>query len=223
VLPVTPLPPPPAQIPAALLGHRADVVAARWRVESDLRGIDAAKAGFYPNINLSAFIGFDAIGLSNWLTAGSRTLGLAPAISLPIFDAGRLRAQLKGRTAETDEAIEQYNAGVLAALREVADALSSWRAVDLQLGEQRAVTRALDSASALALQRYQAGLSNYLTVLTAQSAALEQQRTLLDLQARAYSSEVALIQSLGGGYAAPATTYSLTDNTITAQPAGEKP
>ncbi len=223
VLPATPLPSPPAQIPAALLGHRADVVAARWRVESDLRGIDAAKAGFYPNINLSAFIGFDAIGLSNWLTAGSRTLGLAPAISLPIFDAGRLRAQLKGRTAETDEAIEQYNAGVLAALREVADALSSWRAVDLQLGQQRAVTRALDSASALALQRYQAGLSNYLTVLTAQSAALEQQRTLLDLQARAYSSEVALIQSLGGGYAAPATTYSLTDNTITAQPAGEKP
>jgi NodT family efflux transporter outer membrane factor (OMF) lipoprotein len=221
-LPRTPLPQPPTQISAELLGHRADVAAARWRVESDLRGIDAAKAGFYPNINLSAFIGFDAIGLSNWLTAGSRTLGLAPAISLPIFDAGRLRAQLKGRTAQTDEAIEQYNTRVLAALREVADALSSWRALQLQLGEQRAVTRALDSASALALQRYQAGLSNYLTVLTAQSAALEQQRTLLDLQVRAYSLNVALIQSLGGGYTAPATTSSLTHSTITAQPAGEK-
>ena len=222
-LPITPLPSPPAQMPAELLGHRADVVAARWRVESDLRGIDAAKAGFYPNINLSAFIGFDAIGLSNWLTAGSRTLGLAPAISLPIFDAGRLRAQLKGRTAETDEAIEQYNASVLAALREVADALSSWRSLQAQLGEQSVVSSALDSASGLALQRYQAGLSNYLTVLAAQSAALEQQRTMLDLQARAYSLNVALIQSLGGGYAAPATTYSLTRSTITAQPAGEKP
>jgi outer membrane protein TolC len=175
-----------------------------------LQGITAAKAAFYPNINLSAFIGFDAIGLSNWLTAGSRTLGLAPAISLPIFDAGRLRAQLKGRTAQTDEAIEQYNTSVLDALREVADALSSWRALQAQLGEQNAVSGALDSASTLALHRYQAGLTNYLTVLTAQSAALEQQRTLLDLQARAYTLNVALIRALGGGYTAPATTYSLT-------------
>lgn len=222
-LPAMPLPQPPTQIPAELLGHRADVVAARWRVESDLQGITAAKAGFYPNINLSAFIGFDAIGLSNWLTAGSRTLGLAPAISLPIFDAGRLRAQLKGRSAQADAAIEQYNTSVLAALREVVDALSSWRSLQAQLGEQSAVSSALDSASGLALQRYQAGLTNYLTVLTAQSAALEQQRTLLDLQARAYSLNVALIESLGGGYVAPATTYSLTRATLAAQPAGENP
>ena len=222
-LPATPLPQPPAHIPAELLGHRADVVAARWRVESDLQGITAAKAAFYPNINLSAFIGFDAIGLSNWLTAGSRTLGLAPAISLPIFDAGRLRAQLKGRTAQTDEAIEQYNTSVLDALREVADALSSWRALQAQLGEQNAVSGALDSASTLALQRYQAGLTNYLTVLTAQSAALEQQRTLLDLQARAYTLNVALIRALGGGYTAPATTYFLIRTATVAQPAGEKP
>jgi outer membrane protein TolC len=132
----------------------------------------------------------------------------------------RLGAQLKGRTAQTDEAIEQYNTSVLDALREVADALSSWRALQAQLGEQNAVSGALDSASTLALQRYQAGLTNYLTVLTAQSAALEQ---LLDLQARAYTLNVALIRALGGGYIAPATTYSLTRTATAAQPAGEKP
>jgi Outer membrane protein len=146
----------PERIPADLLGHRADVVAARWRVESELQGVREARADFYPNINLSAFAGFEAIGLAQWLQADSRTVGAGPAISLPIFDAGRLRGKLQGRTARADTAIESYNATVLNALREVADQLSSWKMLQTQLQEQMAAMAQVDAAYELALARYRA-------------------------------------------------------------------
>jgi NodT family efflux transporter outer membrane factor (OMF) lipoprotein len=200
-LPPRALPALPTQLPAELLGHRADVVAARWRVESATRDVAAIKTTFYPDINLAAFVGFEAIGLSHWLTAGSNEYGVKPAISLPLFDAGRLRAQLAQHTAQLDLAIDSYNARVLAALREVADQLSSWRALQTGLQQQQTVQHALDAAAALAQTRYQAGLDNYLAVLVAQAAALQQQRNLIDLQAQTCSAEVALIRALGGGYA----------------------
>jgi NodT family efflux transporter outer membrane factor (OMF) lipoprotein len=193
-------PAPPDQLPAELLGHRADVVAARWRVEAATRDVAATRTTFYPDINLAAFVGFEAIGLSHWLSAGSNIYGVKPAISLPLFDAGRLRAQLEQHTVQRDLAIEQYNARVLAALREVADQLASWRAVQTQIAQQAAVQRALDSAAALAQQRYRAGLDNYLGVLVAQGAALQQQRKQIDLQALAWRDDVALNRALGGGY-----------------------
>jgi NodT family efflux transporter outer membrane factor (OMF) lipoprotein len=191
---------PPDELPADLLGHRADVVAARWRVERATENVRVAKTAFYPDINLSAFVGFDAIGLSHWLSAGSAVYGVRPAISLPLFDGGHLRAQLRQKTAEVDIAVEQYNARVLGALREVADALSSWRAVQVQIDQQSAVQLALDSASALAQQRYAAGLDNYLSVLVSEAAARQQQRTLLDLHAQLVSRDLALVRTLGGGY-----------------------
>ena len=122
----------PDRLPAELLGHRADVVAARWRVESALQGVQEARADFYPNLNLSAFAGFESLTLSQWLKADSRSLGVGPAISLPIFDAGRLRAELKGRASQADAAIETYNQTVLNSLREVADGLASWNALQSQ-------------------------------------------------------------------------------------------
>lgn len=92
---VTPLALPPA-LPADLLGHRADVAAARWRVESSLHSLESTRTLFYPNINLRAFAGFSAIGLENWIDAGSRRPGMSIAISLPLFDAGRLRNLYRG-------------------------------------------------------------------------------------------------------------------------------
>jgi NodT family efflux transporter outer membrane factor (OMF) lipoprotein len=191
----------PDQLPAQLLGHRADVVAARWRVESELQGIKGARADFYPNLNLSAFAGLESIGLSQLLRSDSRTLGTGPALSLPVFDAGRLRAQLKGRTAQADAAIDSYNGAVLNALREVADNLASGRALQVQLAAQQVVTEQLSGASTLARQRYQAGLSNNFAVLLAEDALLLQQGALIDIQARSADAEVGLMQALGGGYA----------------------
>lgn len=207
----------PDHIPAELLGHRADVVAARWRVESQLQSAHEAQAAFYPNINLSAFVGFEAIGLSQWLRADSRTLGIGPAISLPIFDAGRLRAQLRGRDAQADGAIENYNQTVLNALREVADNLSAWQGLQTQLQQQMGAMKELTSAYQLAQQRYQGGLSNYMAVLVAGNALLQQHSKLLDLQAQAFAANVGLMQALGGGYVPTENDKQLSKNTVIEQ------
>ncbi|MEO6976149.1 MAG: efflux transporter outer membrane subunit [Gallionella sp.] len=195
----------PDRLPADLLGHRADVVAARWRVESALQGVNEARADFYPNLNLTAFAGFESLTLSQWLKPDSRSFGAGPAISLPIFDAGRLRARLKGRSSEADAAIETYNQAVLNSLREVADRLASWNALQTQLQEQKNAITELAGSYDMENARYHAGLSNYISVLAAQNAMLQQRRTLVDLQARASDNFAGLMLALGGGYAAPAS------------------
>jgi NodT family efflux transporter outer membrane factor (OMF) lipoprotein len=198
----------PDRLPAELLGHRPDVVAARWRVESALQGVQEARADFYPNLNLSAFAGFESLTLSQWLKTDSRSLGVGPAISLPIFDAGRLRAELKGRASQADAAIETYNQTVLNSLREVADGLASWNALQTQLQEQENVITESTGSYDMENARYQAGLGNYISVLDAQNALLQQRRTLVDLQARESDIYAGLMLALGGGYAAPASSDS---------------
>lgn len=195
----------PTTLPADLIGRRADLAAARWRVEAATRNIDAAKAAFYPNVNLVALAGFSSLGLSNWFNTGSRELGLGAAIHLPIFDAGRLRSQLRGTTAEADAAVESYNATLLQALREVADQITAEQAVERQAREQAAAQAAAESALDLALQRYRAGLGTYLTVLSAETNVLAQRRTSVDLKARGLDANLQLIRALGGGYAAQPT------------------
>jgi NodT family efflux transporter outer membrane factor (OMF) lipoprotein len=191
----------PQALPADLLGRRADLVAQRWRVEAALRDVDVARTQFYPNVSLTAFIGLSSLGLDRFLDAGARVYGVGPAVSLPIFDAGRLRANLSARSADVDAAVEGYNGALLHALREVADELTSLRSLELQLRAQQDATAAADSAFDLARQRYQAGLGNFLTVLTAQTNVLTQRRAATDLKARHLASEVALSRALGGGYA----------------------
>jgi len=191
----------PQAIPADLVGRRADLAAARWRVEAAARDIDGARAQFYPNINLIALAGFSSIGLGNWFKAGSSEVGFGAAIHLPIFDAGRLRANLRGVTADADAAVESYNATLIEALREVADQITSQRAVERQLREQQAAQEAAESALDLALQRYRAGLGTYLSVLTAETNVLAQRRTAIDLKARGIDSNLQLIRALGGGFA----------------------
>ncbi|MDX3907589.1 MAG: efflux transporter outer membrane subunit [Pigmentiphaga sp.] len=193
----------PANVPLSLLGRRADIVAARWRVESALRHIDAAKAMFYPNINLAGFVGTSALGLSNLFKSGSQIVGVGPAITLPIFEGGRLNANLKGTAADADLAIASYNQTVLHAVNEVADTLASIRALGRERNEQRQAKEAIEHAYDLAVERYRAGLGNYLSVLAAQSAVLEQARLDADLKARALTLDVALAKVLGGGSELP--------------------
>ena len=188
-------------IPADLLGRRADIAAARWRIEASVNDVANAKAQFYPNINLVAFAGFSSIGLGNLLESGSQQWGVGPALRLPIFEAGRLRANLRGRAADQDAAVESYNAAVVDAVRDVADQVASQQAIGRQQLEQRAAQDAAESAYAIAVQRYQAGLGNYLNVLTAETSVLAQRRLAVDLAGRALDTQVALIRALGGGYA----------------------
>jgi len=185
---------------ADLLARRADVVAARWRVQAAVHQTDAARADFYPNINLSAFVGLNAIGFNRVLQAGSRQLGVAPALRLPLFDGTRLRAQLRASQAELDAAIAQYNSAVLNAAREAGDAIASLQSLALQQQLQAESLAKAERVYDLAVQRYRAGLSSQLTVLNAETLLIAQRRLAVDLRARALDVRIALMHALGGGW-----------------------
>ncbi|WP_367351736.1 efflux transporter outer membrane subunit [Achromobacter animicus] len=194
----------PASVPLDLLGHRPDVTAARWRAEAARHAIDTAKAEFYPNVNLAAFVGFQAIGTGNLLGADARMAGIGPAITLPIFHGGELNANLAGRRADADLAVSDYNQTVLDAAHQVADALDGLRLLDQEKAQQRQAREAIEAAYALAVDRYKAGMGNYITVLIAQTGVLTQARLETDLRIRAYQLDANLATALGGGYAAQA-------------------
>lgn len=191
----------PTSLPADLLGRRADISAARWRVEAASGDARAARALFYPNVNLVAFAGVSSLGLDRLLRSGSEQYGAGPALSLPVFDAGRLRANLRAKTADLDAAVESYNLAVLDAVREVADQLGTLAAIGQQQREQAAAGLAAEGAHTLAQQRFRAGLANRLTVLQAESAVLAQQRSAVELRWRQLDTQIALVKALGGGYA----------------------
>jgi NodT family efflux transporter outer membrane factor (OMF) lipoprotein len=190
----------PTNVPAELLGRRPDVIAQRWRVEAAQHEIDSAKAEFYPNVNLLAFVGFSSIGTGGFLSSASRTLGVGPAITLPIFEGGRLRGNLAGKDAEYDIAVEQYNQALADAMRDVVDQLASFRSVAVQRNEQKQALATTAEAYNLALLRYREGIGNYLQVLSAEQPYLEQQSLDADLQAREIALSINLVRALGGGY-----------------------
>jgi len=196
-------PPPaaaPAKLPADLVGRRPDIVAERWRVEAAGHDIAAAKAAFYPNVNLAALVGVQSVELDRLLRAGSAIPLVDAAVRLPIFEGGRLRAGLAERDAAYDIAVEQYNRTVVEALREVVDQLTSLRSVDEQQQQVGEASVAAGEAYALAARRYAAGLGSYLQVLSAQGQVLEQQGLDADLRARTLDLSVDLIRALGGGF-----------------------
>lgn len=195
----------PAALDANLLGRIPEVVAARWRVEAAAKRVGVARAAFYPNVDLMAFIGFQSLGLDNLTRSGSDVGSVGPAINLPIFEGGRLRANYRGERAEYDFAVASYDQALTQALHETADALRSLTA----LADRSAAT---DSALAhskeayrLAKARYQGGLVDYLTVLTAEDTLLQARLADAAIHARGYSLDVALVKALGGGFESHST------------------
>lgn len=201
----------PDVLPSELLGHRADVVAARWRVEAAAHGIAASKAAFKPSVNLSAIVGLAAPHLSD-LFDSKAVLGFGgPALSLPIFDGGGLRSRLAKSDADYDLAVAAYDQSLVGALREVADALQALRSLDAQLADAQ---RARDAASAawdVAVSRQHAGIGNRLDALVARQPLLRLDRQLAALRAQRLQAAVELDRALGGGLAldAPANDTHL--------------
>jgi NodT family efflux transporter outer membrane factor (OMF) lipoprotein len=189
-----------ATIPADLLGSRADIAAARWRVEAAASDMENAKTLFYPNINLVGFTGFQGVDFGSLLKSGSFQWGVGPAIRLPIFQGGSLRANLRGKAADLDAAVESYNATVIDAVRGAADQISSVQSIARQQARQREAQDAAEAAYDIAVQRYGAGLGNYLDVLTVEASVLAQRVNHVDLAARALDSQVGLARALGGGW-----------------------
>ena len=222
-----PLPQPAAALPAdarlELLGRRPDLVALRWQVEAMGQNVRAARADFLPNLNLDAMAGFSSIHTGKALALGSRVFGVGPALSLPLFDGGLLKARYGVSVAQLDAAAAQYNQAVLDAAREVGVAV-----LDLErLRQQRAVqARTLADSEQLQRQaaaRLRQGLTDATPALAAQAAVLAQRAALTALQGQQLDAQIALIQTLGGGFqsapaAAPAPHPSSTQHAPEARP-----
>lgn len=198
----------PDDLPADLVSRRPDIVAARWRVAATTHEVKEAKAEFFPDINLSAAIGFDALGFGRFLSAASRTTSAGPAIDLPIFDAGALRAQLKGRYAEFDYAVAAYNQTLLDALNDVATQLAQIRSSDAQLADAQTAQQDARTADQLAITQYRTGLTNQLTVLDADVTLLNADQSVANVQMNRRDQQIELASALGGGYVETSSNVS---------------
>lgn len=190
----------PSALPAELLGRRPDLVAARWRVEAARKNIVAGKTNFYPNLNLSAVAGSESLLGDAMFGSASRFFNIAPAVSLPIFDGGRLRADLDARDADYDLAVAQYNKSLVQALGDVSDTLSQLRSISQQIEAQQRATDIAQASYDTGSQRYGSGIGNYVDVLTIEQQLLQSQRQLADLTAERIDLSIKLMQALGGGF-----------------------
>lgn len=194
----------PSNLPADLIGRRPDVAAARLRAEAAAQQIKVARAAFYPNINLNASV-LDLSFSPEKIFTQNVILGqFGPAVSLPIFEGGRLAGAYRGAAAEYEAAVATYDKAVSDALKDVADAVSLQKALAAQLGYADQAVADSRKAYDLAVLRYKGGLSPYLVVLTAQSTLIAQERAAADLKAQTLAANVALVRALGGGFVAPA-------------------
>ncbi|MGE3333515.1 MAG: efflux transporter outer membrane subunit [Rhodospirillaceae bacterium] len=190
----------PATLPADLLARRADIAAAQTRIAAAMAGRKLAQKEFYPDVNLMGAVGWASIGLSPLFTGDSLQYGAGPAIHLPLFDAGRLRAQYAAATATLDLAVADYNEALLTAVRDTADALSTLKTLQTQAGDLAHMRTAADATVDLEERRYKNGLSPLLNVLNAQDLAIRARRDSAALSADLASSRVRLVMALGGGF-----------------------
>ncbi|MCK9815630.1 efflux transporter outer membrane subunit [Pseudomonas sp. MAFF 302046] len=190
----------PAVLPAELLGRRPDLIAARWRVEAASKNIAAGKTRFYPNLNLSAAAGTQSLLGDALFGSASRFFNIAPTVSLPIFDGGRLRADLDARDADYDLAVAQYNKSLVSALGDISDTLGQLRDTGRQIAAQQHATDIAQDSYNTVVQRFGSGIGNYLDVLSIEQQLLQAQRQLATLNALQIDLSIQLMQALGGGF-----------------------
>lgn len=195
----------PDDVGIDLLARRPDIAASRWRVEAAMRRVDQARAEFYPDISLGAMAGLSSIDLDRLLTAGSRVAGIGPALHLPLFNLGGLRAAYGVSQAQLQAAAAAYDSSVVDAARDVASqalALQQIQARERERARQLDTARVLQGTAAARVQR---GIVDARDLYAAQAQLLQQRDAQATLQAQAVSTEIALIKALGGGYHAADT------------------
>jgi NodT family efflux transporter outer membrane factor (OMF) lipoprotein len=190
----------PASLPANLLDRRPDILAARARIEAAGAGRKAARADFYPSVDLRAFLGVSAIGLAPLLTGKALAYGGGPAVRLPVFEGGRLRAQYKAATAEVDAATAAYNGLILSAVHEAADALSGIETAAAQAADQREVLDGLAETVRLDEVRVRSGLGAQLDILASGDRLLQARQAQADLDAEGLTRRIQLLVAVGGDF-----------------------
>ncbi|CAN0626159.1 Outer membrane protein OprM [Burkholderia multivorans] len=185
-------------LPSALLDNRPDVIAAEHQLRAAHANIGAARAAFFPRISLTSAIGSGSSELHNLFAAGTGTWNVVPNLAMPIFDAGRNRANLASSKAQRDEAVAQYERTVQGAFRDVSDALAAryWLAEQVRIERDTLASQA--DRARLAKLRYDSGATRFLEVLDAQRDLLNAQQQLVQTRRALLSSRVALFGALGG-------------------------
>jgi len=195
----------PDKLQMDLIGRRADLVAARWQVEAASKDIKAAKTEFLPNISLSAMAGLVAVGGStNVFQLPARTYSVGPALTLPIFDGGRLRANLAGADARYDQAVAHYNSLLIGAVNDVSDLVSALSSVRTQIMLEQRAKQDAEKSWRDAMSAYKGGVSGPLTPLASRQQLLQVDQRLAALQSQQADLSIRLIDALGGGYHTPA-------------------
>ncbi len=190
----------PAGVPGEVLLRRPDVMAAEHTLLSANANIGAARAAFFPSISLTGSIGSASSELSNLFDSGTRAWSFVPTLNLPIFQGGKLRANLGVATANRDIALAQYEKAIQSGFREAADALALNDSLDAQLVSQQALMAAATQAQTLSQARYDAGLDSFVTLLDARRTAYTARKSLVSTQLAQQSNQVALYKVLGGGW-----------------------
>jgi len=190
----------PDDVGLDLIARRPDIAASRWRVEAALARTDEARAAFFPDIRLGAMVGLQSLDLDKLLDAGSRMAAIGPALHLPLFGRGPLKANHRIAQARLQAAAAQYDATVVDAARDVATQALTVAQVEARRRERSAQLEAMRALEASAAARARQGLVDDRSVLAARAQVLEQLDAAASLDAQAVSAQIALTKALGGGY-----------------------
>jgi NodT family efflux transporter outer membrane factor (OMF) lipoprotein len=217
--PLTAVPPPiPVGLPSGLLERRPDIAAAERQVAAANAQIGVAKAAYFPSLTLSASGGFQSSTLADWFTVPSRFWSVGPVLAETLFNGGLRRAQTAQAIATYDASVAAYRQTVLTGFQEVEDNLAALRILEQEARVQDEAVRAARQSVVLTTNQYKAGIVSYLSVVVVEAAALNNERTAVDILSRRLTASVLLIQALGGGWNAsrlpPADTLAGNDTKL---------
>ncbi|MGM3386531.1 efflux transporter outer membrane subunit [Stutzerimonas stutzeri] len=198
------LAPVPVGLPSDLLYKRPDIIQAEYQLRAANANIGAARAAFFPSISLTGAAGSASSELSGLFEGGSRYWNFSPSISVPIFNAGQLRANLDYAQISRNIQVAQYESAIQAAFREVSDGLAAQATYIRQVQAQRDLLETSEDYYRLAERRYRTGVDSYLTLLDAQRQLFEVKQQYITDRLAQMTSEVDLFKALGGGWDAQA-------------------
>lgn len=198
----------PDKLGYELLGRRPDLQMMHWYLQASMNSIEAAKAAFYPSFDIKAFFGFDALHISDVLKRSSQQMNLIPGVSLPVFDSGRLNANLDMVRSERNLLIAEYNQSILNAIGEAARAAVSMDSLSHQEETARRRLDAISNIYSSVQAQCAAGLADASGLYEAQLPVIGQKEVLLELNNRKIHAQIALISALGGGYRADNSAYN---------------
>jgi len=198
----------PVTLPSELLERRPDIAAAARRAAAANAQIGVATSAFFPRLLLAATGGYESSKLADWFSLPSRFWSIGPALVATLFDGGKRRAGVEQAQASYDAAVAVYRLDVLTSFQQVEDNLATLRILSEEAAQQAAAVAAAERSLTIARNRYLAGTTTYLEVVTAQTVALANERAAVEIQTRRMTAAVNLVKALGGGWRASDLPYS---------------